>query len=538
MPSSQSGPLPPASLPQWLQAAEAHAAAGRFDAMQAECGRIMAAAGDDPDACLGVGVLLLGAGFLAGARTCFQRGRLLAPQDLRPLVNLANVAREAGEHAEARRLYAALLQALPDNAVVRRNALISLEYDDQATDAERRAQAESWGAWAIARAGGPLPRPPAPPIGPGGLRVGYVSADICQHTAGLFALPVLRAHAAAGMEAFVYSAGAVRDWVTDAVRAATRFRDVARLDDAALAARIRRDRLHVLVDLSGHTAGSRLAVFAHRPAPVQVSWLGYFATTGLGCMDAVLLDDWHAPPGTEAQFVEPFLRLPPGRLCYQPVPFAPAEVAPPPCLAGGCVTFGSFNNTAKLNPAVMALWARVLAAVPGSRLMLKWRTFNDSALRQKTQADFAAHGIAPNRVLLSGPSFHVDLLRDYAGIDIALDPFPFTGGLTSCEALWMGVPLVTWPQSRVVSRQGVALLSAIGVPEWAAADADGYVRIAAGLAADPARLAVLRQALRGRMLASPLMDVAGFVSALRSAFQVAHRRSAGGQHCGAAGSNR
>ena len=249
----------------------------------------------------------------------------------------------------------------------------------------------------MAQAGGWRPRPPFTSVADRPLRFGYVSADLCQHTVGLFVKDVLKAHDPERVTVFAYSAGKVRDWVTDGIRAACTFRDVSAFDDVALADLIRQDGIDVLVDLSGHTAGSRLTVFAHRPAPVQVSWLGYFATT------------------------------------------------------------------AKLNDGVFDVWARILTAVPDSRLILKWRSFNDDALRQSVTAAFAQRGVASERSELRGPSFHVDLLKEYADIDIALDPFPFTGGLTSCEALWMGVPVVTWPQSRVVSRQTFAFLSAIGL---------------------------------------------------------------------------
>ncbi|MCP4115765.1 MAG: methyltransferase type 11, partial [Desulfobacteraceae bacterium] len=205
---------------------------------------------------------------------------------------------------------------------------------------------------AVAKAGGAKESPAVPGLGSRKLRIGYVSADFCQHTVGLFVKDVLKAHDPERVMVFAYSAGMVADWVTSRIRAACTFRDVTSLDDFALAGLIRKDRIDVLVDLSGHTAGSRLTVFARRPAPVQVSWLGYFATTGLSCMDAVLLDQWHAPPGIEARFVEPVVRLPAGRFCYQPVPWFPAEITPLPCLKTGHLTFGSFNNTAKYNAGV------------------------------------------------------------------------------------------------------------------------------------------------------------------------------------------
>lgn len=498
-----------------LRKATELAQSGRLPEMLAACRQIVDTHGDNVDALLDVGALLLNFGFLTRARECFERVRTLAPNDLRAVVNLANLERDAGGHAESRRLYAALQERSPDHPVIRRNALLSLEYDPAASDAERLAQARAWGEWATARAGGSRPRPSLSLLVGRPLRLGYVSADFCQHTVGLFVKDVLKSHDPARVIPFAYSAGQVSDWVTEEIRAACTFRDIDKADDVALANLIRQDEIDVLVDLSGHTAGSRLTVFAHRPAPVQVSWLGYFATTGLACMDAVLLDEWHAPPGTEAQFVEPIVRLPAGRFCYQPVPWAPAEVARPPCRP---ITFGCFNNTAKLNEGVFDLWTRILAAVADSRLILKWRTFADDELCRSVREAFAARGVASERIELRGASFHADLLEEYAAVDIALDPFPFNGGLTSCEALWMGVPLVTWPQSRVVSRQGFAFLSAIGLPQLCARSAADYVRIAAELAQDRTALRELRAGLRERMRASSLCDVQGFVRRLEGTY--------------------
>ncbi|QRX84523.1 glycosyltransferase [Glaciimonas sp. PAMC28666] len=508
---------------QALQTANSHFHAARFDACLTTCQQIIAAYEHHPDALLRVGELLLSFGFLSAARACFKDACQRSPADVRPVVNLANLAREAGDHAECRRLTTALLAHLPDHPVIRRNALASLEYDAAVSAAERLAHATAWGEWAVAKAGGLRARPDLSALESEAssqgrpLRVGYISADFCQHTVGLFVKDVLAAHRPENVQAFAYHAGRGNDWVTSAIRTACSWRDAAALDDIALAALIRADAIDVLVDLSGHTGGSRLTVFAHRAAPVQVSWLGYFATTGLAVTDAVLLDEWHAPAGTEAQFVEPIVRLPGGRFCYVPVPFAPPLVAPLPCLANGYITFGCFNNTAKLNAGVYALWAKLLHAVPTARLVLKWRTFHDAALCQSVRAIFAAHGIAPERIDLRVASFHADMLTEYADIDIALDPFPFSGGLTSCEALWSGVPVVTWPQSQVVSRQTFAFLSAIGLPELAAQGPDGadeYLRIAVALAEDRPRLQALREGLRERMRRSRLCDVTAFTRTL------------------------
>ena len=507
-----------------LTLAQVEAQRGNMDAFLRMCQDIVDANAGNVDALLHVGSLLLSYGFLSGAKACMEQVLRLAPTDLRPLVDLANIAQQAGNHAESRRLYALLLAQLPDHPVIRRNALLSLEYDPAASDAERFAQARAWGDWAVHKAGGMRKRPPILPLDGRPLRVGYVSADFCQHTVGLFVKDVLATHDRSRVSVYTYGAGQADDWVTAAVRRTSDWRDIRNLDDVAVAELIRNDGIDVLVDLSGHTAGSRLTVFAHRPAPVQVSWLGYFATTGLSVMDAVLLDEWHAPPDMEAQFVEQIIRLEGGRFCYTPVPFAPEEVAPAPCVTNGYVTFGSFNNTAKLNGEVIALWARVLAAVPDARLVLKWRTFQDAGMRAFVHEAFGAHGISSDRIELRSASFHADVLKEYADIDICLDPLPFTGGLTSCEALWMGVPVITWPQGQVVSRQTLAFLKAIGLDELAAETSDDYVRIAESLARDTQHIAGLRRTMRARMQQSSLCDVTVFARRLEDAFLDLARR--------------
>jgi protein O-GlcNAc transferase len=500
--------------------ARTHAEAGRFDQFLSLCFNVSGFSPDDPLVQLDVGVLLLTYGFLSQSQQCFERAHRLAPNDLRAVVNLANVYRDRGDHTEALHLYDKLVQQLPNHSVIRRNLLSSLEYAPGVTDRERLFAAIDWGKWAKQRALLPpteeypervAQRPFNRP-----LRVGYVSADFCQHTVGLLIKDTLKAHDPTRVVPIAYHAGSVNDWVTEELRSSLLLRDVSGLDDASLARQIQQDAIDVLVDLSGHTAGSRLTVFAHRPAPVQVSWLGYFATTGLDTVDAVLLDDVHAPPGTESQFVEKIIRLPHTRWCYRPVPFAP-DVAPLPADTKGYITFGSFNNTAKYHDGVHTLWAQVLAAVPESRLILKWRTFNDDALKTSVLAQYRALGISTDRIELRGPSFHEEVLRQYADIDIALDPFPFSGGLTSCEALWMGVPVVTWPQSRVVSRQTASFLSVIGLQELIAKDADHYLQIAARLAADKDELRLIRQSMREWMQASPLMDLNGFTRSLEQA---------------------
>lgn len=353
------------------------------------------------------------------------------------------------------------------------------------------------------------PMPGRPPQAGQPLRVGFLSPDLCDHPVGMFLLPVLAALDRQRIQPVLYSSGGRDDDTRQALKQQAAWLDVSALDPASLLATLRSHQLDVLVDLSGHTAGHRLAVLARRAAPLQVSWLGYFATTGVPAMDYVLMDRWHVPAGAETQFTEQVAYLPGGRFCYQAPGFAPA-VAPPPGMRRGHITFGSFNNPAKYHDGVFDCWAQILAATPNSRLLLKWRDYSEASARQQVWDAFAQRGIDPTRITLRPFSCHAELLGEYADMDIALDPFPFTGGHTSCEALWMGVPVVSWPQARPVSRQTWAFLSALGLTELAGHTGEDYVQIAVDLAARLPYLATLRQTLRARMLASPLCNAAGF----------------------------
>ena len=237
-------------------------------------------------------------------------------------------------------------------------------------------------------------------------------------------------------------------------------------------------------------------------------------------MDYILLDEDHLGRDTERFMLERVIRLPAVRFCYAPPDYAP-DVAGPPSSAGGPVTFASFNNTAKMNDRVIALWSRVLLAAPGSRLMLKWRSLTDSVLQGRISREFARHGIDPGRIAFHGASLHIDMLRQYSEADIALDPFPFCGGLTSCEALWMGLPIVTLAGSRPFSRQTHAILHAIGRPEWSASNLseEAYVEVASRLASDPAELTRIRQNLRHQIVASGFCNAARFARGLERVYR-------------------
>lgn len=496
----------PTAAPLTLATASALAAKGQFPAMVEACQKLVDANPNDINTLTSVGNLLLNTGHLSYGQQCFNRIIKSSPTDLVSLAGLAHIAQAQAQHHKARQLYEHLAQLYPNNPVIRRNALLQLEYDPKANEAERYQKALAWGHWVT---GGKLPpRPPLP--NPHGriLNIGYVSADFCQHTVGLMVRDVITQHNPERFKVFTYHAGQQIDWVTKIYERNTHFRHCHTLDDQALAQTIRNDQIDILVDLSGHTAGSRLSVFALRPAPIQISWLGYFATTGLKTIDAVLLDEASTTPSTQNYFCEQIIKLP-SRLCYSPAPFTP-EIAEAPHKRNGYITFGSFNNTAKLNAEVIELWAKILHAAPHSRLILKWRTFNDKTYKETLLNQFAELDINKNRIELRGPTFHVNALKEYADIDIALDPFPFTGGQTTCDALIMGAPVITLKQECPVSRQSASILSLCGLHALIAEDPASYVNIAKSLATHLERLKILRTQLRANLLASPLCDSRAF----------------------------
>jgi predicted O-linked N-acetylglucosamine transferase (SPINDLY family) len=339
------------------------------------------------------------------------------------------------------------------------------------------------------------------------LRIGFVSADLYRHPVGFFLESTISAlHGHAGLELHAYANNTKHDDLTEKLQGCfASWRNVFGLPDDKLAQQIRDDGIDILIDLSGHTTGTRLSMFAWKPAPVQASWLGYFATTGLTAMDYLVADPWTLLPGEEAHFSEAIRRLPETRLCFS-APDIDVPVGPLPALANGYVTFGCCNNLSKLGGTVLALWARILHAVPESRLMLKAAQLSESAMREDTLHRFAALGVPAHRLTLEGPAPREDYLRALRRIDIALDPFPYTGGTTTAEALWMGVPVLTLAGERFIARQGVSLLANAGLPDWIAANTDDYLAKAVAFASNLPGLALLRAGLREQVLASPLFD--------------------------------
>ncbi|MEW6330093.1 MAG: tetratricopeptide repeat protein [Pseudomonadota bacterium] len=353
------------------------------------------------------------------------------------------------------------------------------------------------------------------------LRIGYVSPDLYKHVVPLFFEPLLANHDRASIVPVCYAEAWKQDEVTARLRTlSSEWRDTCDMDDARLADRIRADGIDILVDLAGHTAKSRLTVFARKPAPVQVTYLGYPNTTGLTAVDYRLTDAWADPPGeTDAFHTEQLVRLSRGFLCYQAPP-STATIAPLPCLSTGRITFGSFNNLSKVTSGTINLWSDILKAVPGSRLLLKNTSFKDDPTRQYYYREFAKRGVGDDRLDLRGPLRNTsDHQAVYNEVDIALDPFPYNGTTTTYEALWMGVPVIVLAGRMHAGRVGVSILTQTGLTEYIARDPDHYVRIAVELAASPARLSELRSSLRQRVAGSPACDAKAFTQGVEQAYR-------------------
>lgn len=475
-----------------------------------------------------LGGFLSSRGDLTGAIATYRAALAIAPDNAYTRNNLAVALKDEGEIEAAITELRHCLALNPGSAEVQSNLIFTLHYlPGHAGLAEEQA------AWNL-RSAAPLTAAAAPHGNDRSperrLRIGYVSPDLRNHVVGRALWPVFAQHDRRVVEVVCYS-GANPDAFTERFRErADQWRDIARWSDERLAAHIRADRVDILVDLALHTSEHRLLAFARRPAPLQVAWLGYPGTTGLQAMDYWLADRFLAPPapGPEPAFECP-LRLPDAWTVYDPPTDSPAPNALPASTAGH-VTFASFNNFAKLSPATWDVWARLLGEVEHSRLMLLVKSARQ---RELARNSLRQRGIAPERVIFQGfqalaPDVRpASFLARYHEADIALDPFPYNGMTTTCEALWMGVPVVALIGDLPVSRASFSLLSNVGLPELAATSAEEYVRLAAELARDLPRLSALRSSLRDRVKASPLLDAQRFARNLETAFREIWRRWCG-----------
>lgn len=468
-----------------------------------------------------LGVVLNHLGRIDEAMGCYRQALQIKPDYAAAHMNLGSILKDLGQLDEALASTRRSLEIEPDNMQALSNLLFTHNYLCNQSPEIMLAEAMHFGETAakLARRYTNWLNTPEPDRN---LRIGLVSGDLCNHPVGFFIEGVLEAlsvGAAGKMELVAYASRERDDPTSRRLKTLCHaWHSVAGLSDESLARLIHSNRIDILIDLSGHTAHSRLPMFAWKPAPVQVSWLGYFATTGVKEMDYFLADPWTLPPSEEAYFTEKVWRMPETRLCFTPPDIA-VNTGPLPALEKGYLTFGCFNNLSKMNDEVVSLWSRIMASVPGSRLFLKYRQLNENTMQQEVIKRFAAHGIDPRRLIMEGHDSRDDYLAAYRRVDIGLDPFPFPGGTTTAESLWMGVPVLTLTGERFLSRQGVGLLLNAGLPEWVASDHADYVGRAVSYAANLERLAELRGRLRNQVLSSPVFDAARFARHFEAALR-------------------
>ncbi|MBN8762966.1 MAG: tetratricopeptide repeat protein [Thiobacillus sp.] len=469
-----------------------------------------------------LGVALKDAGRHEAALDSLRRALEFQPDFDAAFSGAAGTLLDMGRHSEALACYREGLVRKPDAYYLHSALLLVLNYQADASPRALLAEARAFGEQA-ARKAVPFVQHDNVPDPDRRLRIGLVSGDLGQHPVGFFLQNVLASLDPSVVELFAYATAERRDVLNEHFhRSIPHWLEPSvthKMSDEALARRIRADGIDILIDLAGHTAGNRLAMFAWKPAPVQVSWLGYLGTTGLAAMDYLLADPWALPAGEEDQFTETPWRLPETYICFSP-PDLPVEVAPLPASNKGTVTFGCFNNLSKITDEVVACWSRVLWAVPEGRLFLKTRNLGVPEVREQLMARFARHGIGADRFVIEGQfPTHEAHFQAYNQVDIALDPFPYPGITTTMEALWMGVPVLALRGDRFISHQGETILHNAGLPEWIAADTDDYVAKAVAFARDTKTLAELRSGLRERLLVSPLCDAPRFARNLEAAFR-------------------
>lgn len=445
------------------------------------CREVLARDADHAAAWNGLGCALVDLGRMAESERCFERALGLDP-------HAAHVRHNAGSGAMLNRLYRHGVSA-----------------------SELHAMHRDWGRRAYPTL---PPRPPRTYDGTRRCRVGFLSGDFRYHAMAHFIEPLL-AHLDRGrFEIVCYDVKRGDDPIAERLRGLPlTWRDAGDMNEVQLEGVMRADGLDLLVDLMGHTLGTRLNVLARRPAPVMAVWLGYPFTTGFPGFDYRIADPWTDPPDSQPLNTERLAVLPRTQFCYRPSCELPATPALPADGGEGTITFGSRNAVCKLNPAVIRTWAAILSAVPGSRLLLQAGGLDDLGAAGRLYGLFEANGIGPERLAFEGFDPRPDNLLHYQRIDIALDTFPFNGGATTCDALWMGVPVITLAGEASFARMGASILTALGHAEWIATTPDAYVRGAAALALDRPRLRELRSTLRARMKASPLCDEAGFAQA-------------------------
>jgi predicted O-linked N-acetylglucosamine transferase (SPINDLY family) len=498
-----------------LRAAVRQQQAGRLAEAERAYREILREAPQHPVALHHLGLIAMQAGDVDLAHELIGAAIAADPADIRARHSLGRVLRALGRVDDEIALYQATLAIAPDAADIHSALCLascfSARRDAAAVYAEHCAWAQRFAPVVPPQVYANAPDPQRR------LRLGYVAFDFDNAINGCYLEDVFRLHQRAGFELFLYHNGKrPGPWSERLRRQAAHWREIRELDDAAAAAAIRADGIDLLVDLSGHLGNNRLRTFALKPAPVQVSWLSYPASTGLAAMDWRITDPYCDSPGlSERYYTEKLQRLPHTYWCYRPAVSSP--ITPLPALKNGYITFGSYNGIAKLSEPALALWAHLLRALPRARLFILTvpRGAAAEALRQR----FEHHGITPERLEIEAGVSPERFHEMFARADIALDPFPYNGATTTLESLWNGVPVLTLAGASCVSRAGVSMLTNCGLTQHIAQSEEEYLAIAQRLAADLPALQALRASLRARVQASPMLDAAGFTADLEAAYR-------------------
>ena len=498
---------------------------GKLDAAVESFQRALAFKPDFAEAYSNLGLALQKQSNMDEAIACYNKALSIKPDYAEAYNNLGLALQEQGKLDEAVDSYRKALALRPIYPKAHSNLLFTLSFYSKCLPDTHLAEARHYGDNVMAKVQPYTSWPVYPENtaqrGMLPLRIGLVSGDFRAHPVGFFLEGILANLNRARVELVAYSMSPQEDELTARIRPCfVAWNIIVGLSDEAAARKIHDDGIHILIDLTGHTASNRLPMFALKPAPVQVSWLGYFATTGLPTIDYLLADSVSVPETHREHFTETVWYLPETRLCFTP----PAnrtglELTPLPALQNGYITFGCFQNLTKVNDTVLAAWGRIFLALPEARLRLQSSQMNCSTARESLYHRFAQAGIMPERVIMEGYVSREGYLAAYAKVDIILDTFPYPGGTTTCEALWMGVPTLTLAGGTLLARQGASMLTCAGLEDWIASDEGDYVLRTLFHATDINRLAQLRLGLRQKVLASPLFNAPRFALHLEDALQ-------------------
>lgn len=448
------------------------------------------------------GICSLSLSYLSLAFTCFAELKKVDPRNYAVTLNLSKVYYLSGDLKKAISLLETNAQIINEHSVAS-NLLMYYEYSYLLSSRQRFELAKKIASMYV-----PDVSIRRMEINVGNkLRVGFVSGDFNLHPVGRLLVPFLENYNREKFDVFLFHTLDQQDSLTQYLGSLSSYENVAKQDDRMLTEYIVDKKINVLIDLAGHSKGGRMQVFANRPAPIQICWIGYFATTGLDCFNAIFLDKWLSSRVSQTDFSEPIVDITSGRFCFIPSSLCPSISNRKKSVDQNNIVFGSFNNVAKYGDDVISTWSQVLTQVPGSVILLKNKTFKDQFSRKRIYRLFEKYGICDERIILENSSNYEVMFSRYNDVDICLDPFPFAGGYTSLEALWMGCPIITLSGDRISGLQTQSYLEILGLDILVAPNIDQYIKTAVGLAKRPDQIGLFARTIRSKLRASSILDV-------------------------------